>query len=59
MKGPEQFEAGRDHTIEVKFYENEWSREDLMKTSRPHLLMTLADVTAILIRAEHVEQTTR
>uniref|UniRef100_A0A0K0DMB0 Basement membrane proteoglycan n=1 Tax=Angiostrongylus cantonensis TaxID=6313 RepID=A0A0K0DMB0_ANGCA len=45
----------RDNTVEVKFFENNWNRVDGQQGTREHLLMALADLSDILIKAAYME----
>ncbi|KAM9751596.1 basement membrane-specific heparan sulfate proteoglycan core protein isoform 3-T3 [Menidia menidia] len=45
------------HTVTVTFRESSWRRADGQPCTREHLLMALADVTVLMIRAVYAENT--
>jgi dystroglycan 1 len=49
----ERIEPNRDIVITLRMYETEWMREDRQPVLRPHLLMTLAHLDTVLVRATH------
>ncbi|CAL1546871.1 unnamed protein product [Lymnaea stagnalis] len=50
-------QEGRQQSFSVPFIETEWYRADGLRTTREHLLMALADLDYILIRATHLVDT--
>ncbi|RCN43074.1 laminin B [Ancylostoma caninum] len=48
--------AERENTIELKFFEDGWQRVDGQQGTREHLLMALADLDDILIKATYMEE---
>ncbi|KAK6737082.1 hypothetical protein RB195_019650 [Necator americanus] len=46
----------RENTIELKFFEDRWQRVDGQQGTREHLLMALADLDDILIKATYMEE---
>ncbi|XP_069692113.1 basement membrane-specific heparan sulfate proteoglycan core protein isoform X26 [Periplaneta americana] len=55
--GRDQIEPNRPQTITVPMLEQFWQRHDGQSTNREHLLMALADVEAILIKATYTTNT--
>lgn len=55
--GREQIEADRPQTVSVPLLEQFWQRQDGQATNREHLLMALADVEAILVKATYTTNT--
>ncbi|KAK7791103.1 hypothetical protein R5R35_012915 [Gryllus longicercus] len=53
----EQISPERPQTIEVPLLEQYWQRQDGQPTNREHLLMTLADLEAIYIKATYTTNT--
>ncbi|VDL78700.1 unnamed protein product, partial [Nippostrongylus brasiliensis] len=45
-----------ENTIELKFFEDKWQRVDGQQGTREHLLMALADLDDILIKATYMEE---
>ncbi|KHJ87986.1 laminin B [Oesophagostomum dentatum] len=46
----------RENTVELKFFEDRWQRVDGQQGTREHLLMALADLDDILIKATYMEE---
>ena len=55
--GREQIEPNRPQSISVPILEQYWQRQDGQSTNREHLIMALADVEAILIKATYTTNT--
>ena len=55
--GREQIEPNRPQSIAVPILEQYWQRQDGQSTNREHLIMALADVEAILIKATYTTNT--
>jgi hypothetical protein len=55
--GREQIEPNRPQSISVPILEQYWQRHDGQSTNREHLIMALADVEAILIKATYTTNT--
>ncbi|XP_021927336.1 basement membrane-specific heparan sulfate proteoglycan core protein isoform X6 [Zootermopsis nevadensis] len=55
--GRDQIEPNRPQTISVPILEQYWQRHDGQSTNREHLIMALADVEAILIKATYTTNT--
>ncbi|CAI4227289.1 unnamed protein product [Auanema sp. JU1783] len=47
--------ADRDNTIEIKVFEDKWQRVDGQQATREHLLMALADLDTLLIKATYID----
>ncbi|CAJ0569653.1 unnamed protein product, partial [Mesorhabditis spiculigera] len=45
--------AGSENAVEVKLFEDRWTREDGEPVGREHLMMALADLDTILIKATY------
>ncbi|VDM49335.1 unnamed protein product [Toxocara canis] len=45
----------RDNVVEVKLFEDRWHRVDGQQATREHLLMTLADLDALLIKMNYLD----
>ncbi|CAJ0931798.1 unnamed protein product, partial [Mesorhabditis belari] len=45
--------AGAENSLEVKFFEDRWQRTDGGAATREHLLMALADLDTVLIKATY------
>ncbi|CAM1304488.1 HSPG2 (predicted) [Pycnogonum litorale] len=50
--------AGTGNTISIPLYETLWRRQDGGDANREHMLMALADLQAILIKATYTQETT-
>ncbi|CAL1298852.1 unnamed protein product [Larinioides sclopetarius] len=55
---PELIRPSSLHSISIPMYETSWLRSDGQPATREHLLMTLADLDAILIKATYTGGTT-
>jgi hypothetical protein len=55
--GREQIEPNRPQSISVPILEQYWQRQDGQSTNREHLIMALADVEAILVKATYTTNT--
>ncbi|PNF14537.1 hypothetical protein B7P43_G15031, partial [Cryptotermes secundus] len=55
--GRDQIEPNRPQSISVPILEQYWQRHDGQSTNREHLIMALADVEAILIKATYTTNT--
>nr|XP_042896680.1 basement membrane-specific heparan sulfate proteoglycan core protein [Parasteatoda tepidariorum] len=55
---PELIRPSSLHSISIRMYETSWLRSDGQPATREHLLMTLADLDAILIKATYTGGTT-
>uniref|UniRef100_A0A0N5BQ59 Basement membrane proteoglycan n=1 Tax=Strongyloides papillosus TaxID=174720 RepID=A0A0N5BQ59_STREA len=54
----QQFHPNRENIIDVKIFEDRWSRVDDQVATREHLLMALADLDEILIKMTHLSECT-
>uniref|UniRef100_A0A915J8X4 Uncharacterized protein n=1 Tax=Romanomermis culicivorax TaxID=13658 RepID=A0A915J8X4_ROMCU len=52
-----EVKPGADNMIDAQFFEDSWIREDGLDSTREHLLMTLADLHTILVKATCFERT--
>ncbi len=59
VQGPATSDTDGSASFNVPIVESAWERQDGQPTSREHLLMALADVTQILIRANVVDGASR
>ncbi|XP_049843588.1 basement membrane-specific heparan sulfate proteoglycan core protein isoform X30 [Schistocerca gregaria] len=55
--GRDQIEADRPQTVSVPLLEQYWQRNDGQQTHRDHIMMALADVQAILVKATYTTNT--
>lgn len=55
--GHDQLEANRPQNISVPLYEQFWQRQDGQKVDRAHMLMTLATLEDVLIKATYTTST--
>lgn len=55
--GHEYPQPNTNQTFSVSLLEQHWQRADGQKADREHLLMTLADLKAILIKATYTTNT--
>ncbi|CAL4087148.1 unnamed protein product, partial [Meganyctiphanes norvegica] len=53
LSGESGLRPGVEETISVPFYEQNWKRQDNNQANREHLLMALADLEYILIKATY------
>ncbi|VDK56966.1 unnamed protein product [Anisakis simplex] len=54
-KNPQPTHADRENVVEVKLFENHWTRIDGQPATREHLLMALSDLDHILIKMNYLD----
>uniref|UniRef100_F1KPK5 Basement membrane proteoglycan n=1 Tax=Ascaris suum TaxID=6253 RepID=F1KPK5_ASCSU len=55
FKNRQPTQPERDNAVEVKLFEDRWHRVDGQQATREHLLMTLADLDALLIKMNYLD----
>ncbi|CAI5441954.1 unnamed protein product [Caenorhabditis angaria] len=58
FKSRQPIHADRENTIEIQLFENHWQRVDGQQATREHLLMALADLDTLLIKASYNDDST-